>query len=159
MFPNLSLPPFEYKIRKAHEKHYIFDVLRKKYVRLTPEEWVRQHFIHYLITHKSFPKGLFRIEKILHYHRLSKRADIIVCGRDGKPILLVECKAANQQISQEVFNQAATYNKEIGAYTTIITNGLRHFCYQTDFSTQEISFINNIPSFTELVKDPQEGKD
>lgn len=153
--PNLSLPAFEHKIRKANGKLYIFDILRRKYVTLTPEEWVRQHFIHYLISHKGFPKGLFRIEKVLHYHRLSKRADIIVCGRNGEPVLLVECKAANQQLSQEVFNQAATYNKEIRAYTTIITNGLRHFCYQTDFSTHEISFVQNIPSYKELTADSE----
>ncbi|MEL7148932.1 MAG: type I restriction enzyme HsdR N-terminal domain-containing protein, partial [Bacteroidota bacterium] len=77
-------------------------------------------------------------------------ADIIVCDNLGQPILLVECKAANQQLTQEVFNQAATYNKEIRAYTSIITNGLRHFCYQTDFSTHEISFIQTIPSYEEL---------
>ena len=149
--PNLSLPAFKYKIRENKGRNYIFDVLRKKYVSLTPEEWVRQHFIHYLIDHKGFPKGLFRIEKVLHYHRLSKRADIIVCDRTGQPILLVECKAANQQLTQEVFNQAATYNKEIKAYTSIITNGLRHFCYQTDFSTHRISFLQTIPSFDELI--------
>jgi len=151
MFHKLSLPEYQYKVREANDKYYIFDPLRKKYVTLTPEEWVRQHFINYLIVDKKFPKGLFRIEKLLHYHRLSKRADIIVCNREGDAILLVECKAANQPINQEVFNQAATYNKEILAVTTIITNGLRHFCYQTEFSTQKISFLQNIPSYEELI--------
>ncbi len=151
MFPKLSLPEYHYKVREANGKYYIFDPLRKKYVTLTPEEWVRQHFVNYLIADKNYPKGLFRIEKMLQYHKLSKRADIIVCGRNAEPILLVECKAANQQLNQEVFNQAATYNKKIKAVTSVITNGLRHFCYQTDFSTQKISFIQNIPSFEELV--------
>lgn len=150
MFPKLSLPEYQYKVRENNGKYYIFDPLRKKYVTLTPEEWVRQHFINFLIKEKNFPKGLFRIEKMLNYHRLSKRADIIVCNRSADPILLVECKAANQQLTQEVFNQAATYNKTLKAQTTIITNGLRHFCYQTDFSTQKISFLQNIPDFSEL---------
>ncbi|MEL6559461.1 MAG: type I restriction enzyme HsdR N-terminal domain-containing protein [Bacteroidota bacterium] len=150
MFPKLSLPEYQYKVRENNDKYYILDPLRKKYVTLTPEEWVRQHFINFLIKEKNFPKGLFRIEKMLNYHKLAKRADIIVCDRNAEPILLVECKAANQQLTQEVFNQAATYNTKIRAKTSIITNGLRHFCYQTDFSTQKISFIQNIPDFSEL---------
>lgn len=150
MFPKLSLPEYQFKIRENNDKYFIFDPLRKKYVTLTPEEWVRQHFINFLITERNYPKGLFRVEKMLNYHKLYKRADIIVCNRNGDPALLVECKAAGQQLTQEVFNQAATYNKKIRAKTTIITNGLRHFCYQTDFSTHNISFIQNIPDFSEL---------
>jgi len=150
MLPRLNLPQHDIKVKETNNKRYILDMLRKKYVALTPEEWVRQSFINFLIIEKGFPKGLFRIEKTLHYHKMKKRADIIVCDKDGSSILLVECKAPHIKIGQEVFNQAATYNKEIMAPTTIITNGLRHFCYSTNFSTQNISFIQEIPSYEEL---------
>ncbi|MGB3466160.1 MAG: type I restriction enzyme HsdR N-terminal domain-containing protein [Cyclobacteriaceae bacterium] len=151
MFAKLNLPEFDYRVKHIDGKPAIFDLLRRKFVILTPEEWVRQHFIHFLINERNFPKGLFRVEKSLNYNRLSKRADIIVCNRSGDPILLVECKSARQKINQAAFDQAATYNKKIGATTSVITNGLRHFCFQTDFSTHQVNFIPNIPFFEELL--------
>ncbi len=153
MLARLNLPEFEVRLKKDGDKKYIFDILRRKYLYLTPEEWVRQHFVNYLIVEKNYPKGLFRIEKLLHYHKMRKRADIIVCDRKGTPIVLVECKAPHVKITQDAFNQAATYNTQIKAPITIITNGLRHFCYKTDFSTQNISFIQDIPLFRELISD------
>lgn len=150
MLPELNLPAYDHRIRQSEGRPVIFDQLRKKYVVLTPEEWVRQHFVNFLITERKFPKGLFRIERSLSYNRLSKRADIIICNREGQPVFLVECKSASQPINQAVFDQAATYNKKIMAPTSVITNGLRHFCYHTDFSTHQIRFLKEIPFYEEL---------
>ncbi len=146
----LNLPDCELKFREDHGKTYVLDILRKKYVLLTPEEWVRQHFLHFMMEHLGYSKGLFRVEKGLRYNRKLKRADILFCDNNGNPLVLVECKAPNQPINQEVFNQASVYNKELKAKISIITNGLKHFCYETDFSTHQINFLDKIPSYQML---------
>src|ERR1700704_4205256 len=106
----LNLPACDFKVKKSEGKVWIFDGSRKKFVVLTPEEWVRQHFINFLITEHQYPRSLFRIEGSLAYNRLQKRSDILVYDRGGKPWMLVECKSPAIKLSQRAFNQVAIYN-------------------------------------------------
>jgi hypothetical protein len=126
----LNLPDFNLTIRKEDGKVWIFDIIRKKYIVLTPEEWVRQHFIHYLISHLNYPKTLFRIEGSLTYNKLQKRSDIVIHDRDGRPWMLVECKAPNIKLTQKAFNQVAVYNMTIGAKFVAVTNGMMQYCFE-----------------------------
>lgn len=140
----LNLPSFEYKTKKEEGKTWIWDVIRKKFIVLTPEEWVRQHFVHFLITELKYPKSLFRIEGALTYNRLQKRSDILVRNREGKPWMLVECKSPTLKLTQKAFNQVAIYNMTIGARYLSVTNGMMHYCCEA--STQP-KFLNTFPAF------------
>src|SRR5690349_12811460 len=111
----LNLPPFEYALKREGEKIFILDQLRKKYLLLTPEEWVRQHFVHYLIRERQYPKALIKIEGGLKFNTLSKRSDIVIFSREGKPWMLVECKAPDYKLRQSTIEQAATYNHTLRA--------------------------------------------
>jgi hypothetical protein len=124
--PNLNLPPFDPLLREVEGKIWIFDSLRKKHLVLTPEEWVRQHWINYLIHHLSYPGGLFSLEKALKYNQLTKRTDLIVFDRDGRPYLLVECKAPGIAVSEKTLSQAMTYNAKLDCPNLILSNGLTH---------------------------------
>lgn len=125
----------------------IFDGVRKKFVVLTPEEWVRQHFINFLIQHHEYPKSLFRIEGSLTYNTLQKRSDILVYGRDGKPWMLVECKSSSIKLNQRAFNQVAIYNMTVGAKYLAVTNGMVHYCCEAPKSGGTTEFLEEFPSF------------
>ena len=142
----LNLPAFEHKIKKEQEKLYIYDSIRRKYLLLTPEEWVRQHFLHYLISELHYPKGLITTESGLKYHHLQRRTDIVVFDRQAKPYMIVECKAPSVKINQQVFNQIATYNKVLQANLLVISNGLQHFCCRLKTENQKWEFLPQIPS-------------
>jgi hypothetical protein len=146
----LNLPAFDSTLRKKEGKVYIFDNIRKKFIILTPEEWVRQHFINYLINHLHYPRSLFRIEGGLTYNQLQKRSDILLHDRSGKPWMLIECKSPDVKITQKVFNQVAVYNKTIGAPYVGVTNGLVQYCFQTKLpeASEEI-FLKSFPAFPE----------
>ncbi|MGC6285143.1 MAG: type I restriction enzyme HsdR N-terminal domain-containing protein [Polaribacter sp.] len=144
---NLNLPAFDYQLKSNENKTLIFDIIRKKYVVLTPEEWVRQHFVNYLISVKNYPVSLIAIEKQIQLHKVTKRFDILIFSNIGKPYILIECKAPNVQISQNTFDQIARYNSEIDAEFLIVTNGLDHFCCQMDFDSKKYIFLNSIPDF------------
>ncbi len=146
-FPELNLPDLDQALTAKEGKVYIFDIIRRKSVICTPEEWVRQHFIHFLIHHKSYPKGLITIEKGLTYNNLEKRSDIVVYDRSGKVFLLVECKAPGVKIKNEAFYQASSYNARLRAKYIIITNGLNHFCCSADYETGQLKSIDSIPEF------------
>ncbi|MCX7986717.1 MAG: type I restriction enzyme HsdR N-terminal domain-containing protein [Bacteroidales bacterium] len=147
----LNLPSFPYKLKQINEKEYIFDHLRKQFVRLTPEEWVRQHFAWFLINYKNYPPGLMAIEYSFELNNQNMRADIVVFNNEGKILLVVECKAYNETINQQVFDQAFVYNLHLKAPYLIITNGLHHYCCKFDFSNvKEPFFLNEIPSFTSI---------
>jgi predicted type IV restriction endonuclease len=124
----LNLPEAALSLKKEEGKVYIFDIIRKKYIVLTPEEWVRQHFIHFLISDLKYPRSLFRIEGALSYNRMQKRSDILVRNREGKPWMLVECKSPAIKLTQKAFNQIAVYNMTIGATYLAVTNGMVHYC-------------------------------
>lgn len=142
---SLNLPPFEYKIREINGKAAIFDILRKKYIILTPEEWVRQHFIHFLITHYNYPKSLIKVESGLKFNQMQKRSDIIVYNSSGEIFLLIECKAADLAISQKNFEQVASYNLTLKAKYIALTNGLKHFVCSVDHENKKYEFMNDLP--------------
>lgn len=126
-------------------KVYIFDSLRKKHLILTPEEWVRQHWINFLIEHKGYPKGLFSLEKGMKYNRLSKRTDLVVFDREGIPFLLIECKAPEVQINEKTLAQAMSYNTEIKSPNIVLSNGLRHFCLGYNKTKNIYEQLNDLP--------------
>jgi len=130
----------------------IFDCIRKKYVTLTPEEWVRQHLIYYLITEKGYPATLISVETPLKYARLDKRSDVIVYDRNGKPLMLAECKAPEVNITQKVFEQIAVYNLTIQAQFLLITNGLQHYCLAAATESSPVCFLYEIPDYEDLLK-------
>ncbi|GAA4436677.1 type I restriction enzyme HsdR N-terminal domain-containing protein [Pontibacter saemangeumensis] len=144
----LNLPPFEYKITKSGTNNLIFDIIRRKYVVLTPEEWVRQHVVHYLINTLAYPKSLLSVERGANYNKLQKRSDLCVYNTEGKPHLLVECKAAHVPITQEVVKQVSIYNQTLQAPFLVITNGLQHYCWQVDFRTRQFQPLQDIPAFS-----------
>jgi predicted type IV restriction endonuclease len=145
----LNLPSFDVKVKKSGGKVFIFDAVRKKYVALTPEEWVRQHVIQYLINHRFYPKPLFRIEGSLAYNTLQKRSDILVYDRAGKPWMLIECKASTVKLTQRAFNQAAIYNMTVGAKYVAVSNGMVHFCCQAPKVGVNPVFLEEFPEFEE----------
>ncbi len=147
----LNLPPFEYKLKQSESNSLIFDALRRKYVPLTPEEWVRQHFLHYLLNQLRYPKSLISVERGTTYNRLQKRTDICIYNNLGQPHLLVECKAAYVPITQEVVKQVSTYNQVLQAKYVAITNGLQHFCWEVDFETRKYTPLQEIPLYTREV--------
>jgi hypothetical protein len=126
----LNLPQFELRIKEEEGNPYIFDIVRKKYLVLTPEEWVRQNFLHLLISHLGYPKTLIKLEFPLTYFKSGKRSDIIVLKRDLKPFMLIECKAHTVKLKDDTLKQASVYNKIIQADFLAVTNGMKHFIWE-----------------------------
>jgi type I site-specific restriction endonuclease len=141
----LNLPPFEHKIRTAGQSKQIFDSLRRKYVALTPEEWVRQHVIHFLVDGKKYPANLISVEKGLKVETLDKRTDLVVFNRYGNPWMIVECKSPDTAISEDTLYQAARYNMTLRVRFLVLTNGLEHYCCQVD--DREITFLDDLPPY------------
>lgn len=144
MYP-IALPNCDLKLKEENQQTYIFDIIRKKYLVLTPEEWVRQHVIHLLINQYGYPKGLFKIEKGHNYNELQKRTDIMVYDKTGKVQLLVECKAHSEPISQKTLTQAMQYNLHYKAPIILITNGIKSFCFEINGSSNKQ--LNDIPKY------------
>lgn len=144
---DLNLPPFDYKLKKADGKLWIFDVIRKKYIVLLPEEWVRQHFIHYLIDSGRYPKSLIKIEGGLRYNELRKRSDILVYDRAGKPWMIVECKAPEIKVTEETVFQASVYNATIQAKYVAVTNGLTHLYASVNWETKTTKRVGDLPLY------------
>ena len=143
----LSFPKYEFTLKKNDEKRFIFDEIRKKYIELTPEEWVRQNCIKFLIKEKKFKKNLISIEKKITLNKLIKRFDIIAHDNYGKPNLLVECKAPNIIINQKSFDQIITYNKVIDAKYLMLTNGIIHYYCRINKIDGKIDFLKEIPNY------------
>jgi len=143
----LNLPQYQFKLKESAGKIQIFDAFRKKYVVLTPEEWVRQNFLQYLVTEKKYAPSLIALEAALKYNELQKRADILVYDKQGSPFLLVECKAPEVKISQDVFDQVARYNMSFRVTYLVVTNGLDHFCCKMDYEKNSYQFLEEIPVF------------
>ena len=144
---DLNLPRFDYKLKKADGKVWIFDGIRKKFIVLTPEEWVRQHFVHYLVAEKKYPRSLIRVEGGLSYNHLQKRTDIVVFDRHGKPWMIVECKSPTLKISANTLSQASVYNTTLKAEYLTVTNGLVHFCAAIDWETRRTTLLEDTPAF------------
>jgi len=143
----LNLPTYKFRIKSTKNKYVIFDIIRKKYVSLTPEEWVRQHIIHFLINEKKYPISLIAIEKKITINNLTKRTDILVFNTEGLPHIIVECKASSVNINQNAFDQIARYNLKLNANYLIVTNGLQHYYCKMDFENEQYIFLKNIPNY------------
>lgn len=144
----LNLPPSNFKIKSSENKRLIFDPIRKKFVVLTPEEWVRQHYVAYLMTHKKYPISLIAVEKKLSLNNTTKRTDILVFNTLGLPEIIVECKAPSIPITQQTFDQIARYNLKLKANYLIVTNGLQHYYCQLDYENEKYHFLNDIPEYS-----------
>jgi hypothetical protein len=145
----LNFPKFSFRFKNSENKISIFDVIRKKFMILQPEEWVRQHCIHFLIENKHYPKSLINVEKEIVINKLSKRYDIVVFNSDGSIHLIVECKSPKISINQNAFDQIARYNLELNATYLMITNGLNHYYCQMDFKSQKYNFLKDIPNYNQ----------
>lgn len=143
----LNLPETNFKILQENNKLKIFDIIRKKYVAFTPEEHVRQQFIHFLIKEKKYPKGLLAVEKQLKIYDLEKRTDILLYNTSGKPDVIIECKAPKINITQKTFDQIARYNMNFKAIFLIVTNGMKHYCCKPDYENNTYEFLKNIPDY------------
>ncbi len=146
----LNFPEFSFRIRNGLKGEEIFDIIRKKFVALTDEEWVRQNCIAYLINEKSYPASLISVEKALKVNGLNKRTDVVIFTKDMLPRLIIECKAPHIPITNEVFSQIARYNMTLKVKFLLVTNGLLHYCCWIDFENEKFSFLENIPDYKEL---------
>lgn len=142
----LTLPPFDYKVKKQQGEIIIFDIIRKKYVVLTPEEWVRQHMIHYLIEQLHYPASLIAVEKEIDLYGLKRRFDLVCYDRQAQPYLIVECKAPTISLSQSVFDQVFRYNLILAARYVAVTNGIVHYCGYMN-KEKRFTFLPQIPEF------------
>jgi hypothetical protein len=147
----LNLPTYSFNIKSEDGRKYILDVIRKKYIVLTPEEWVRQNFIRYLNEEKKYPLTLMSVEKSFSLYKLSKRSDILIYNRQALPVLIVECKAPEVKLTRGVFDQIIRYNLTFKVNFLVVTNGLQHFCCQLDHGKNSAIFLNDIPDFNMLI--------
>ena len=147
----LNLPEFEYKVKKREDGSWaIWDRLRERWVALTPEEWVRQHFVEWLITEKEFPAALMGNEMSLTQNGISRRCDTVVGNRSGQPLVIVEYKAPSINITQKVFDQIVRYNMVLHARYLMVSNGLEHYCCQIDYEAGSYRFLEDIPHYQDL---------
>jgi hypothetical protein len=147
----LNLPPYSFKITGETGSEMIFDPIRRKYVRLTPEEWVRQNFAQYLIREGHYPAGLMSIEAMFTMNKLKKRIDILIHDRMGQPVLLVECKAPDIPLNDKVFDQIVTYNMEFKVPYIVVTNGMNHFVCKIDHENKKYDFLLVIPLYEDIL--------
>ena len=144
----LNFPSYTFRFKSSENKQQIFDIIRKKFVSLQPEEWVRQHVIHFLTMDKKYPTSLINVEKTLSLNGLKKRYDVVVFNPDGSIHILVECKSSNIKISQVVFDQIARYNLKMQSEYVMVTNGLDHFYCKMNYEEEKYSFLRQIPDFS-----------
>ena len=143
----LNLPEYQFKFKHKGERTEIFDAIRKRFVTLTPEEWVRQNFLQFLIKEKKFPSSLIAIETGLKYNQLQKRADVLAYNKLGLPYLMVECKAPSVMVTQNAFDQVARYNMVFKVRYLVVTNGINHFCCEMNYDENTYSYLETIPFF------------
>jgi hypothetical protein len=148
--PVLNLPAGPVSLKTENGRRMIFDFIRKKYLVLTPEEWVRQHFLHYITAHLGYPASLIHLEASIGLNRLRKRCDAIVYSKKIIPLAILEFKAPDIEISMPAFEQAARYNMTVGVRYLILSNGMEHFCCKVDRETGTYAFLNSIPGYDEL---------
>ncbi len=146
----LNLPNYPLKVTQKGDVFFIFDEIRKKHLVLTPEEWVRQHFIHYLIQEKKFPQSLLQIEGGLNLNQTKKRSDILVYTNLGEKLMVIECKAPNIAVTQATFDQASRYNSVYKSRWLVVTNGLNHYYAKIDHAKGQFSFVRDLPNYKDL---------
>ena len=144
---NLNFPKYNFRFKSNENKTLIFDIIRKKFVVLTPEEWVRQHTIHFLTSEKKYPISHTNVEKKLQLNDTVKRYDIVVFNKDGTIKIIVECKAPSIKTNQQTFDQIARYNLVLKSETLMVTNGLEHFFCKMDFANKKYLFLKDLPNY------------
>ena len=144
---NLNFPKYNFRFKSNENKTLIFDIIRKKFVVLTPEEWVRQHAIHFLISEKKYPAAHINVEKQLQLNDTVKRYDIVVFNKDGTIKIIVECKAPSIKTNQQTFDQIARYNLVLKSETLMVSNGLEHFFCKMDFANKKYLFLKDLPNY------------
>ena len=142
---SLNFQPYQFRFKNSENKVAIFDEVRKKFIILTPEEWVRQHVVHYLMKEKNYPKSWVNVEKQIKINGLTKRYDVVVFNPDGSIYILVDCKAPEIKINQNTFDQIARYNMVIKAQYLMVTNGLEHYFCQMDYKNEKYHFLQELP--------------
>ena len=147
----LNYPVFEFRFKNSENKLSIFDVIRKKFVLLTPEEWVRQHVVHELLYIKNYPISLISVERVVKINTMNKRYDVVVFRPNGQIEILIECKAPSIKITQETFDQIARYNFELRSSYLYVTNGLNHYFCQMDYSNNKYIFLRDYPNYTPFI--------
>ncbi len=145
---SLNFPAYDFRFKNSENKVHIFDTIRKKFVVLQPEEWVRQNVVQFLIHEKKYPQSLINVEKQLTINTLKKRYDIVVFDPMGNITVLVECKSPKITMNQQTFDQIARYNMQLNAEFLMVTNGLQHFYCKMDFSKEKYTFLEQIPDFS-----------
>ena len=143
----LNFPRYTFRFKNSENKPFIFDPVRKKFVRLTPEEWVRQHTLNYLINHYNYPLSLINVEKEMRLHGTKKRYDIVVFNSDGSINIIVECKAPEVPVTQTTFDQIARYNLALESTYLMVTNGLQHYYCLLDYTEEKYVFLKEIPAY------------
>ena len=146
----LNLPSFDYKIKKEKDRLFIFDIIRKRYIALTPEEWVRQHFVSYLISYKGYPLGLIGNEISLRLNGQNRRCDTVIYDIYGIPLMIIEYKAPHITLNQEVFDQVIRYNIALKVKYLVVSNGINHYCCVMDYDDMCPHFLKEIPDYNEL---------
>lgn len=144
----LNFPVYSFRFKNSENKLSIFDEIRKKFILLTPEEWVRQHVVQFLLQDKKYPKSYINVEKLIKINDLSKRYDGVVFEPNGEIFLLIECKAPEVPISQQTFDQIARYNLVLKAKYLMVTNGLNHYFCQMDFENEKYVFLKELPEYS-----------
>ncbi len=148
---SLNLPAYDTKITTENGKHRIFDILRKTYVALTPEEWVRQHFIHYLVSTKGYPASLMANETSINLNNIKLRCDTVVYDNNLTPRAIIEYKAPGVTINKTTFSQIARYNLVLKVDYLIVSNGLKHYCCKMDYTNGSYTFLQEIPDYTTII--------
>lgn len=148
--PELNFPHYHFRFRTAFGNRQIFDEFRKKFVVLTPEEWVRQHVLRWLTEEKGYPSGLLNLEVMLKSGKAVRRSDAVFYNRDATPLLVIECKAPEINISQSVFEQIARYNYSLRATALLVTNGMIHYCCLLDYRKMSYTFLKEVPDWGKL---------
>ena len=143
----LNLPPYNFRITKEGGRTLIFDEVRKKNIVLTPEEWVRQNFIKYLVTEKKYPATLMAVEKKVNVNNQPQRFDLLIYNRSAQPFVIVEFKAPDVKITQQAFDQAVRYNMVLKVDYIIVSNGLEHYICKIDYDKNSYSFLREVPPF------------
>ena len=143
----LNFPIYNFRFKNSENKVSIFDEIRKKFIILTPEEWVRQHVVRFLLEEKKYPKSLINVEKVLSVNGLRKRYDVVVFNPDGSIFVLVECKAPEIKTAQATFDQIARYNLALKAQFLMVTNGHNHYFCQMDFENEKYAFLKELPDY------------
>ena len=144
----LNLPEYRFRLKKENNISYIFDEIRKKFLVLTPEEWVRQHFVQFLIREKKYPRSLMKLEGGLKLNSMQKRSDNLLFNRSGEKVMLVECKAPSVKISQDTFDQVARYNFTHRVKYLVVSNGMQHFCAEIDLEKKSYNFLRELPEYS-----------